>query len=369
MKVLLLSELRSTHTLKWARALAERGIKVLVFGLSDIRETDYVKKSDYEVDNIEVYSVESETGSGKWQYFKAIRRLKKAISVFKPDLIHAHYATSYGLLGRLSGFKPFILSVWGSDVFEFPKVSFIHKRVLERNLATATVVLSTSHAMLRETAKYIKNRTQIKVTPFGIDMQKFKPSHKKEAGPQPLVIGTIKVLSWNYGIDTLVTAFHLLKKKHPELPLRLVIGGVGPEEINLREMAARFGLTKQIDFIGRIDHANVPSVLNTFDIFAALSRNESFGVSVIEACACQLPVVVSDAPGLVEVVESEITGLVVKREDAEATANALEKLVLDGRLRQQLGLAGRERVTKLYDWHKNVDLMCTIYDETIRNHK
>jgi hypothetical protein len=60
----------------------------------------------------------------KLKYVSLVSELKTACRKFDPDLMHAHYATSYGLLAALSGFKPYLISVWGSDVFDFPKAFF-----------------------------------------------------------------------------------------------------------------------------------------------------------------------------------------------------------------------------------------------------
>ena len=58
---------------------------------------------------------------------KFVGTLKTAIAQFKPDVVHAHYATSYGLIGALSGFHPFVISAWGTDVMKFPQKNFINK--------------------------------------------------------------------------------------------------------------------------------------------------------------------------------------------------------------------------------------------------
>ena len=66
-------------------------------------------------------------------YFKFVKLLKTAIKKFTPDVLHAHYATSYGLIGALSGFHPFVISAWGTDVMRFPQKNFINKFILQYN--------------------------------------------------------------------------------------------------------------------------------------------------------------------------------------------------------------------------------------------
>jgi glycosyltransferase involved in cell wall biosynthesis len=101
-------------------------------------------------------------------------------------------------------------------------------------------------------------------------------------------------------------------------------------------------------------------------VSVSITDSESFGVAVIEASACEKPVIVANVGGLPEVVEDEVTGFVVPPQDAEATASALEKLVLNKSLRQEMGNAGRQRVQRLYDWKNNVQQMLSIYHEVLQ---
>ena len=103
------------------------------------------------------------------------------------------------------------------------------------------------------------------------------------------------------------------------------------------------------------------------DIYVALSTldSESFGVAIIEASACEKPVVVSNAGGLPEVVEDGVTGIIVPKHDEVSAANAIEKLLLDEELRIQMGQNGRKRVKELFDWNHNVAQMIDIYQRML----
>src|SRR4030042_230985 len=86
-------------------------------------------------------------------------------------LSKTHDILSYGFIGALSGFHPFIISVWGSDVYDFPYRSIFHKILLKHNLSKADIILSTSHAMADQVRKF--THKNILVTPFGIDLKRF----------------------------------------------------------------------------------------------------------------------------------------------------------------------------------------------------
>lgn len=107
--------------------------------------------------------------------------------------------------------------------------------------------------------------------------------------------------------------------------------------------------------------------MNRMDVFCAPSLSESFGVAVIEASACETPVVVSNVGGLPEVVIDEVTGFIVEPKHVEQLAEKILILVNDQSLRKQMGAAGRKFVLENYAWEKNVDTMESIYIETVTN--
>src|SRR5262249_3117577 len=151
-------------------------------------------------------------------------------------------------------------------------------------------------------------------------------------------IGTVKKLEVKYGIDTLIHAFAKLSAPpHGFLPiLRLV--GEGQQEPELRALATTAGVSARVEFVGAVPHGQVPDQLRQFDVFVAASRldSESFGVAVIEASACELPVVVTRVGGLPEVVRDGETGLIVPKGDIGALANALQQLLDSDSLRMAL---------------------------------
>ena len=127
----------------------------------------------------------------------------------------------------------------------------------------------------------------------------------------------MKTLAATYGIDLLIQAFStlvadpLLQADGLAQRLRLLIVGDGPEYATLTSLAQTLGVSAVTTFAGVVPHCDVPAWLNRLDIYVAASRQESFGVAVLEASACGLPVVVSAAGGLPEVVRSGETGFIV----------------------------------------------------------
>lgn len=353
LRILFLASAASTHTGRWVNAIAARGHGVHLLTLDPVQ-----------VDLDPAVRCHRSPFPPKWGYIANGPWARKLIAAVKPDLIHAHYATGYGTLAVLAGFHPTILSVWGSDVFDFPKQSALHRRLLRYNLARADKILSTSHVMAAETARY--THKPIEVTPFGIDLDQFRPRPVDSLfDPDDIVIGTVKTLEEKYGIEYLLRAFALLKQGHSGQPLRLLVVGGGSQEAYLRRLAQSLGIAADAVFTGRVPHAEIPKYQNmlTISVTVSILDSESFGVAVLEASACAKPVVVSRVGGLPEIVEDGVTGLIVEPRNPEQTAAAIGRLVADQELREKMGRAGRERVQRRYNWNASVAQMLGIYRE------
>jgi len=127
MKILLLADPSNPHTIKWVNSLSESGIDIFLFGLSKYDESAYPESVKIESFNTPS-AIKSKLSGNFFKiiYLTVVIKLKRICKDYKPDIIHAHYASSYGLIGALTDFHPYILSVWGVDINLYPKVSFIH---------------------------------------------------------------------------------------------------------------------------------------------------------------------------------------------------------------------------------------------------
>lgn len=363
MKIAFLAGYNVIHTVRWVNSLCERGHDVHLLSLH--RHGDAL---DNRVKKV-IFPFPPVLG-----YYLNVPFVRSYLYKIKPDLVNAHYASGYGTLGRLSGFHPFILSVWGSDIYDFPRYSNRNRNLVKKNLLSADFVCSTSHAMAKVTKDVCPSLDSIEVTPFGVDVEKFSPQMPSH-GNNTITIGTVKRLEDKYGIDILIRSFASMRERisaySPELAerLRLLIVGGGSQKDSLFRLAVKIGVGDVTHFLGAIAYADVPAFLNKMDIYAAFSRldSESFGVAILEASACGVPVVVSDVDGPSEVVNHNETGLIVPRENIKAGALALEKLVRDRDLRCKLGVAGRAHVVRNYDWEKSVDIMEGVYKNAIRS--
>lgn len=355
MRVLILAPSRSIHTHKWALYYQNKGIEVKVVTFFD----HYSEENAKEVDTV----ILPKLLPGKLSYFTSVFALRKVLKSFKPDILHAHYVSSYGFIGALANYKPYYISVWGRDIFQFPLQNNINKSIVTYTLKKADVICSTSHIMAKETNKYTDKA--IPVTPFGVDMNKFKPiaGLKNE---NILTIGTVKALSDKYGISDLIHAFARIYSVQKQT--RLLIVGDGPQRAEYEELTKALGIDSVTTFTGRVPNNEVPTYINQMDVFAVPSTedSESFGVAAVEAMACGVPPVVSNVGGLPEVVIEGHTGFVVPKENPEKLAESMSILLLDREKRMKMGMSGIDHVKAHYNWTDNAEGMLMLYDKTLK---
>ena len=362
-KIFILSDARSAHTIKWVNVLLERGFRIYLFSLSDFDENNFIKSEHLTLFSSNFGKKNFDNPAwAKLIFLKELPRIIRKLKEFKPDILHAHYASSYGLLGALTFFRPLVISVWGSDIYNFPRNNVLNRAVLKFSLSRADKILSTSKTMRGETAKYTKHN--IEVTPFGIDVNTFTPDSKLNHN-NCLIIGTVKTLENKYGIDILIRAYHIFRKNNKEVKTNLLIVGGGSQLDYLKQLTLDLGINNETKFVNFIPYKEVPDYHKKIDIFVSVSReeSESFGVSVLESSSCGKPVIVSDIGGLPEVVKNNVTGIIVPVNDISATASAIEKLVLDKNLREELGRNGREHVVNNYNLELCTKKMVSIYQD------
>jgi len=361
MKICYLADAASIHTQKWIRFFADRDHEVHVVSFQDA-DISTVTFHRIEV-SFPLKTSPTATWYEKIGYLFHLNAARKLVRRLSPDILHAHWATSYGLMGALSNWHPFILSTWGSDVFDFPRKSFWHKRMIEFTLRRADDVTATSRMLADETKRYMSADRPVHTIPFGVDIDRFRPQTSARRGG--VTVGIVKKLEKKYGVEHLIRAFATITSAHPEA--RLLIVGDGSEEMALRELARQLGIEKSVIFAGFTKNDRVPYYLHQMDVFVVPSvmSSETFGVAAVEAAACGLPVIASDIGGLPEVVIDGQTGFLVPPAAPAAIAEKLLLLIENLPLRRKMGEAARKFVERNYIWEKNAGKMEKLYRSAV----
>lgn len=362
MKICYLSGANSPHTIKWCKFFSDRGHEIHLISF-DKGNIDNVIM--HHID-LKVYSSSSRVK--KIRYIFAFNRVRKLISEIHPDIIHAHRATGYAFLAGMSKFHPYILSVWGSDVYDLPK-NVIYKKFVLYNLYRADYIFSTSKAMKTQVEKLLNKNKEIILTPFGVNINVFRPLNivRNNNNNNKIIIGTIKTLSPKYGIDYLIRAFKIVKDSNIDIDLELQIAGKGEQEEKLKKLCSDLNLEQSVKFLGYLNQNEVVHTFNNFDIavFPSTLDSESFGVAAVEAQACGVPVIVSNVGGLPEATAPNYSSILVEKKDADQLAREINRLVNNYDLRKEMSKNARKFVEKTYNINDNFGAVERVYKDII----
>ena len=342
MKICFIGPANSAHIVKWCRWFSGRGHEIHVISFTEGK-----------IENAQVHLIDISVNTGggdlgKLKYMLTGGRIRKIVEEIKPDIVNVHYATSYGVAVALSGLKGYYLSVWGSDIYSFPKKSPLHKALLKFSLKRAGHLFSTSQAMADEAALYTDRKFHI--TPFGVDMELFDPSKRTRTDDGKLIMGTVKTLADLYGIEYILRAAAIVREKRPDLDICLRIAGDGPDAEKLKALAKDLRIDEITNFLGRIPQEEAAKEWANMDMAVIPSiLYESFGVAAVEAEACGTPVIISDVGGLKEATCPGESSIVVPTKDAAAIADAMIRLADDKDLRAKMGARGREYALEKFE--------------------
>ncbi|MEC4814575.1 MAG: glycosyltransferase [Scytonema sp. PMC 1069.18] len=300
---------------------------------------------------------------------------------FQYPLVHTNYWLSSWVGMELKKLQPLIQvhTYHSLGVIKYNAVSDIppiaRKRLAIEQVCLETVdrVVATSPQEQEHMRNLVSTKGQIDTIPCGTDIDKFGSIQRSEArrvlgiAPDAKVVVYVGRFDKRKGIETLVRGF-AKSGLHSSANLQLIIGGGsrpgqsdGIERDRIEGIVAELGLESHTTFPGRLDDTVLPFYYAAADVCVVPSHYEPFGLVAIEAMACRTPVVASDVGGLQFTVVSEVTGLLVPPKDDAAFAIAIDRILSDSVLRDQLGEAGRQRVEIAFSWHSVAARLTQLY--------
>lgn len=302
------------------------------------------------------------------------RDLKNIIDTEQYEVIHCHTPMG-GAIGRLaarSSREKGTKVIYTAHGFHFfkgaPLVNWLAYYPAERWLARYTDVLITINKEDYESAKKFKANRIEYVLGVGIDADKFKTievnkqEKRKSIGidEDDFMMISVGELNKNKNHQVIIKAISRIKNKK----IKYVICGQGPLETELKELAGELGVEQQVKFLGF--RKDVPDLMKVADLFAFPSFREGLSLSLMEAMAAGLPLVVTDCRGNRDLVTDNENGYVVEIDDVDKFADSVEKLYRSKELRQKFGEKSLENI-KRYNLENVLEDMADIYTSTISN--
>jgi len=281
-----------------------------------------------------------------------------------PDILHSQSILRTGLACFIAGKlfrKPYISYCRGSDIYgrwRFKKM--VSKLVLK----SAEAVIALTEDIKREIEKICDR--DVYVIPNGIDLERFENLSKEQSrgkleikqGEQIIIyVGRFRP---EKGVQYLIQAMDIIRQK--DANARLILGGEGPEEGNLKRLVEQLNLGACINFAGQIPNEKVPEYMTASNVFVLPSLSEGFGIVNLEAMASGLPIVASKVGGLPEIITDGENGFLVEPKNPEQIAERVLLLLKDDELKGKISRSNKEKA-KRYSWKNVVERLEQIYKE------
>lgn len=358
---------------RFARGQAERGNHVEVFTASAEGEAPDPGEAT-------VHRIDPVMAIGNAPLIPGLARLDDF------DVVHLHYPFIFGseltLLGRLrKRRRRAALIVHYKNRLLGSGTRGLMFETYERTVAPALMrsadrilVLSEDHA---RSVPYLARAldadpSRLIEMPNGVDTSAFSPGPdtsglraKLGIGADAVVAAFVATLDRAHHFKRLDVAIEALARTRNR-NIHLIVAGGGELLAGFRADAAATGVGARVHFLDRVPHAELPDVLRASDLFVLTTEPpESFGIVLIEAMACGLPVLATDYPGVRAVVD-DATGVLIGAGDSTAAAEALDRFVdmgADGR--ERYGAAGRSKAERCWAWPALLDRMEDAYAEAL----
>ncbi|HEY5913550.1 MAG TPA: glycosyltransferase family 4 protein [Verrucomicrobiae bacterium] len=337
-------KLSETFIVNELAELTRRGIELRILSLLPPREEPR-------------HELVAEAGLEPLVYYEP-DRFSSLIEEFRPQLLHAHFATESCDVARELSIRhrvPFTFTSHGYDIYRKPPPDYAARA------AAAQAVITVSKANADYIARvFAVPPAKIKVIPCGVDLEKFKPEPLSGNGRPPSIVCVARQAAVK-NLGVLLRSCALLRQRGRSF--RCVLVGDGPCHAELEALRVELRLCDVLSLVGAREHSAVLRYWQQAAIGVLTSNSEGMPVSLMEAAACGVPVVATAVGGVSELVEDGETGLLAPAGDVAGITDRLERLLSNEELRIQMGVAARKRAEDRFSLTRQVDSLLQIWSE------
>jgi glycosyltransferase involved in cell wall biosynthesis len=315
---------------------------------------------------------------------KALKKIKALIREFQPDIVHTHAAKA-GALGRKAAFDckvPVIVHTFHGHVLHsyFGKIkSEIFRRIEKRLASQSTGIIAISQQQKNELSERFqiapKNKIEViqlgfDLNPFQEDIQKKRIETRKEHNLEDdqIAVAIIGRLAPIKNHNLFLEAIEIAKSKSTKRIVFFIVGD-GEERTNIENQISKIKDRQQIDIRMTSWIHDIKTFNAGMDIICLTSNNEGTPVSLIEAQACNIPIITTDVGGVRDIVKNNETGYIVPKNNAEIFAEKLLLLIEDEKNRKKLSQNGWSFVKDNFHYTRLVKDMESYYENLIKGKK
>lgn len=299
----------------------------------------------------------------------ALQQLEHIVQTYKPDIIESRNIKSHLFVRMLRLHRRFPWVVWNHGYTATNLLDRAYTQIDRWSLGPAFRAVAVCkpfalrlqrRGISSERIAVMHNFVKPYVQPPAEDVERAR--RDLGIGNEPVIL-TVGRLSYEKAHADLLRAAALLRESGaPEF--RIVLIGDGPQREELRRLASRLQLDKNLVMAGYQKNVNPFYALST--IFALPSYSEGSPNVVLEAMAAGVPIAATSVGGVPEIVENEVTGLIVPPRDPASMARALKRLLSDDALRARLADAAKEQVRSVYTIENYTQTLASFYEETLQ---
>jgi L-malate glycosyltransferase len=328
LKILYIADSTSVHTQRWVKYFADAGHDIFIITIGKKRQ---IVPYATHLNNFEQFYYNSPNFI--WELLRA-RRIIRSVG---PHVLHAHFVHQYGWMGALSGFHPFVLTPWGTDIYKLPSESRVRvgKILTQYTLKKADAITVISDHLKKSAIKFGADEEKINVLFLGVDTDQFRPDIDTMKLRQSLSISeNAPVILSNrnfaplYNNDIVLEAMVPVLKQFPKAVLILQnAGGRWEREAELRKIAEKKRVTNSIRFLPQYQHDELAPLYALADIYVSVPSWDAGPVSLREAMASGCAPIISDLPAPREWIENEKNGVIVPVRDSEKLSSTICDLI------------------------------------------
>lgn len=300
-------------------------------------------------------------------------KLVEIVEYHDLELLHVHYAIPHAsaaymarsIMARKGRIVPFITTLHGTDITLVGKDSS-YEPVITFAINESDAVTAVSASLREDTFENFKIDREIEVIHNFIDTSRyegrFDPDLRKcYANEKERVLVHTSNFRPVKRIDDIIRAFATLRER---IPAKLLLIGDGPERGRVQQLCQELETCDSVIMLGKLERPE--EVMSIADLYIQASGHESFGLSALEAMACGIPVVSTNAGGIPEVVEQGVSGLMGDVGDVEALANNAYEILHDETIFQNYKKAALAR-SKCFDTQRILPIYERLYEGLIEN--
>jgi N-acetyl-alpha-D-glucosaminyl L-malate synthase BshA len=287
------------------------------------------------------------------------------------ELLHVHYAIPFAVAGYLAqqmmgeGAPKLVTTLHGTDITLVGQDRTFFD-ITRFGIERSNGVTAVSEFLKRMTVEEFQVRTPIQAIPNFVDLSVYSPNRAyrdRSAFARPGEKILLHISNFR-PVKRVMDVVRIMERVNREVPAVLLMLGEGPERASAQALARRLNIHDRVRFLGTQE--SVEEIAGIADVFLLPSELESFGLSALEAMACGVPVVGSDAGGLPEVVKHTETGFLLPVGDVEGMASRTIEILKDEERRREMGRAGRLRAESLFAAERIVSEYERAYEAVLR---